>query len=75
MNDILHKGNKIDIYSNKLLKDNLNLIKTKFGKYKIERKLKTELDYFIALIELQSLVNKESLEKCFEDSRSELFDY
>lgn len=75
MNDILHKGNKIDIYSNKLLKDNLNLIKTKFGKYKIERKLKTELDYFIALIELQSLVNKESLEKCFEDSRTELFDY
>lgn len=75
MNEILHKGNRIDIYSNKLLKDNLDLIKSKFGKYKIEKKLKSELDYFIALIELQSLINKESLEKCFEDSRTELFDY
>lgn len=75
MNDILHKGNKIDIYSNKLLKENLDLIKSKFGKYKIERKLRSEIDYFIALIELQSLINKESFEKCFEDSRTDLFDY
>ena len=75
MNEILHKGNKIDIYSSKLLKDNLDSIKSSFGKYKIERKLKNELDYFIALIELQSLINKESFEKCFEDSRRELFDY
>lgn len=75
MNEILHKGNKIDIYSSKLLKDNLATIKSSFGKYKIERKLKTELDYFIALIELQSLINKESFEKCFEDSRRELYDY
>jgi len=75
MNEILHKGNKIDIYSSKLLKDNLGTIRTSFGKYKIEKKLKTELDYFIALIELQSLINKESFEKCFEDSRRELFDY
>jgi len=75
MNDILHKGNKIDIYSNKLLKENLELIKSKFGKYKIERSLKSEIDYFIALIELQSLINKEAFEKCFEDARTDLFDY
>ena len=75
MNEILHKGNKIDIYSSKLLKENLETIRSSFGKYKIEKKLKTELDYFIALIELQSLINKESFEKCFEDSRRELFDY
>lgn len=75
MNEILHKGNKIDIYSNKLLKDNLDLIKSSFGKYRIEKKLRTELDYFIALIELQSLINKESFERCFENSRRELFDY
>lgn len=75
MLDILYKANKIDIYSNKLLKENLDLIKSKFGKYKIDKKLKTELDYFLALIELQSLINKEALEKCFEDARTELFDY
>ena len=75
MNDILHKGNKIDIYSNKLLKENLDLIKSKFGKYKIERKLRSEIDYFIALIELQSLINKESFENCFEDSSTDLLDF
>lgn len=75
MNDILHKGNKIDIYSNKLLKENLDLIRSKFSKYKIEKRLKTEIDYFVSLIELQSLINKEAFEKCFEDSRTELFDY
>ena len=50
MLDILYKGNKIDISSNKPLKENINLIQTKFAKYKIEKKIKTELDYFLALI-------------------------
>ena len=63
MLDILYKGNKIDISSNKPLKENINLIQTKFAKYKIEKKIKTELDYFLALIELQSLINKEAFEK------------
>lgn len=75
MFDILYKGNKIDISSNKPLKKNINLIQTKFAKYKIEKKIKTELDYFLALIELQSLINKEAFEKCFEDNRTALFDY
>lgn len=75
INEILLKGNKIDIYSNKATKDIIDLIKSKFNRYKIERKLKTELDFFIGLIELESLKNKESFEKCFEDARTELFDY
>lgn len=75
MNDILYKGNKIDIYSNKSTKEQLDLIKSKFSKYKIEKKYKSELDYFYGLIELQSLINKEAFEKCFEESRTELFDY
>jgi hypothetical protein len=75
INEILLKGNKIDIYSNKATKDIVELIKSKFSKYKIERKLKNELDYFIGLIELESLINKESFEKCFEEARTELFDY
>lgn len=75
INEILLKGNKIDIYSNKATKDIIDQIKSKFNRYKIERKLKTELDFFIGLIELESLKNKESFEKCFEDARTELFDY
>jgi hypothetical protein len=75
MNEILYKGNKIDVYSNKLTREQLDLAKSKFSKYKIEKKYKSELDYFFGLIELQSLLNKESFEKCFEESRTELFDY
>jgi hypothetical protein len=30
MNEILYKGNKIDIYSNKLTKEHLDLIKSIF---------------------------------------------
>lgn len=75
MIEILYRGNKIDVYSNKSTKEQIDLIKTKFSKYKIDRKYKTELDYFFGLIELQSLINKESFEKCFEESRTELFDY
>lgn len=75
INEILLKGNKIDIYSNKTTKEIIDQIKSKFIKYKIERKLKTDLDFFIGLIEFESLKNKESFEKCFEDARTELFDY
>lgn len=75
MNEILYKGNKIDVYSNKQTREQLELVKSKFIKYKIEKKYKSEIDYFFGLIELQSLVNKESFEKCFEESRTELFDY
>jgi len=75
INEILLKGNKIDIYSNKTTKEIIDQIKFKFNKYKVERKLKTDLDFFIGLIELESLKNKESFEKCFEDARTELFDY
>jgi len=75
INEILLKGNKIDVYSNKATKDIIDQIKLKFNQYKIERKFKTELDFFIGLIELESLKNKESFEKCFEDARTELFDY
>lgn len=75
MNDILHKGNKINIFSNKLTKEQIEIIKNKFNKYKIEKKIKSELDYFLGLVELQSLINKEAFEKCFEDARTELFDF
>lgn len=75
MIDILQKGNKIDVYANKSTKELVDLIRQKFSKYKIEIRLKNELDYFYGLISLQSLINKEALEQCFEDSRRELFDY
>lgn len=75
MNDILFKGNKINILSNKFTKEQIEIIRNKFSKYKIEKRIKTEIDYFLGLIEFQSLINKEAFEKCFENARTELFDF
>ncbi len=75
MIEILFKGNKIDVYANKATKEVIELVKSKFIKYKININFKTELDYFNGLISLQSLFNKEALEQCFEDSRRDLYDY
>lgn len=72
---ILLKANKIDVYKDRSTKQILAQMKQAFALYKLDVKLKTELDFFNALIYHEALSNKLRMEACFEDARRDLFDY
>ncbi len=69
----LQKSNGLTI-QHKTLKSQTNEIVKAFKPFNIDCKVKTELDYFEALIQYQALLNKQKFEKLYEDQRHELFE-
>jgi hypothetical protein len=72
---ILLKANKIDVYKDRSTKQVLAHMKQAFSLYKLDVKMKSEIDFFDALIYHEALINKSRMEACFEDARRDLFDY
>ena len=72
---ILLKANKIDVYKDRSTKQVLAQMKQAFSLYKLDVKMKSESDFFDALIYHEGLLNKSRMEACFEDARRDLFDY
>lgn len=72
---ILLKANKIDVYKDRSTKQVLAQMKQAFSLYKLDVKMKSEIDFFDALIYHEGLINKSRMEACFEDARRDLFDY
>ncbi len=70
---ILNKTNKINL-NQRLIKSQIHEVKNSFKPFNIEIKVKTEQDYFEALIQLVGLKNKQTFEKCFETERHDLLD-
>lgn len=72
---ILFKANKIDVYKDRNTKQIVANMRQAFSMHKLEVKMKSEFDFFNALIFHEGLLNKSRMEACFEDARRDLFDY
>lgn len=72
---ILLKSNKIDVYKDRNTKQIVANMRQAFAMHKLDVKMKSESDFFNALIFHEGLLNKSRMEACFEDARRDLFDY
>ena len=72
---ILLKANHIDVYKNRNTEHMIATMRRAFALFKMEVKMKSELDFFNALIYHKGIINKTRMEACFEDARRDLFDY
>lgn len=71
---ICAKSNRLNLKNQAKLKEKVRTIQSAFKPYQIEFPFKTELDFYLASLHHQGLINKQAFEQVFESQRIALID-